>query len=347
MPAAPEIRTPAPARPLPLWPGAVHPRWCRSRRPGRGVPPAGTDRAPAPVDRSGPAMTRGWQGRASCRGPSAVRRSPGTAPVSHRTTSDGTRWWSMSTSACLMSWDPDTRSAPSTMSTATGGGPTSAIEQRLEVEVAGELFVDSPLGVPAVDQPVGQVSPGLALQLHRRTGVAESAPRRRFQRAMTLVKALSFTTGWYSSGPITAVEVTAAVVVGPHPAGPVAGRVHHQVPAGSGREGGVACPRRVVRRGPGDVGHDVLFVRTRWRSGRFRRCVPGPTPASRHFRRRPTPRESGRRTCRGPAPQPGLRGDAGCDIPAWPGPPPVGWRPEPAGRRRLHPKRRDPHRRFR
>ena len=110
----------------------------------------------------------------------------------------------MSTSACLMSWEPATRSAPSSTSTATGGAGDLGHEERLQVEVAGELLVEAPLGVPAVDQALGQGPPGVGLlgaagRLQR----GARRPRRRFQRAITFVYALSSTTSWYSSGPIT------------------------------------------------------------------------------------------------------------------------------------------------
>ena len=61
-------------------------------------------------------------------------------------------------------------------------------EERLQVEVAGELLVEAPLGVPPVDQARRPGPASCALPLNwGRPGRGAVAPWRRFQRAITLV----------------------------------------------------------------------------------------------------------------------------------------------------------------
>ena len=80
-------------------------------------------------------------------------------------------------------------------------GASSVDHERLEPEKACELLVEPGPLVVAVDEGIGELEPGSALPLVRdRSSVAA---RRRFQRAITFVNALSSTASWYSSGPIT------------------------------------------------------------------------------------------------------------------------------------------------
>ena len=131
--------------------------------------------------------------------------------------------------------------------------------ERLERVEAGELLVEPAGGVVAVDERVGEVEPASALGcVDVPVGVA-SAARRRFQRAMTFVYALSSTRSWYSSGPITPRMCPLPIVVELDARGPPARGLHEQLAARAGGERAVAGPVGVVRGRPRDVGHDVLL----------------------------------------------------------------------------------------
>ncbi len=86
----------------------------------------------------------------------------------------------------------------------------------LEAVEAGELLVDARARVVAIDDAVGDVQPVRDLGAGRLISSLGGCPRprsprpaptaaaaaRRFQRAITFVKALSSTSSWYSSGPM-------------------------------------------------------------------------------------------------------------------------------------------------
>ena len=111
----------------------------------------------------------------------------------------------MRTSACLTTCEP---AHPLGAEQQVGGdGPLRrdlGDQERLEVVEAGELLVDAAVGVVAVDERVGErpASAGARAASPPASPTARAA-RRRFQRAITLVKALSSTGSWYSSGPMT------------------------------------------------------------------------------------------------------------------------------------------------
>src|SRR5208282_5173554 len=83
--------------------------------------------------------------------------------------------------------------------------------ERLELMVSGELLVEAggriETGNDASDRvaPVGKFSLAQRKPLAQRVRITSmvSSPRLIFQRAIALVKALSSTSSWYSSGPIT------------------------------------------------------------------------------------------------------------------------------------------------
>ena len=74
-------------------------------------------------------------------------------------------------------------------------------DQGLELVEAGELLVDAGSRVVAVDERIGERD--ARPRARSASTAASSAARRRFQRAITFVNALSSTGSWYSSGPIT------------------------------------------------------------------------------------------------------------------------------------------------
>ena len=76
---------------------------------------------------------------------------------------------------------------------------------------------------------------------------------------MTLVNALSSTRTWYSSGPITPRMCAVAVGLQLDARRPPASGLHDRLATLRAGEGAVAGPLRVARRGPGDIGDDVLL----------------------------------------------------------------------------------------
>ena len=88
--------------------------------------------------------------------------------------------------------------------------------ERLELEEAGELLVDAGRRVVAVDERVREREPARPLSLRRPSAPAArpaAAARRRFQRAITFVKALSSTVLVVLVGADDAVDVAPPVVV--------------------------------------------------------------------------------------------------------------------------------------
>ena len=245
--------------------------------------------------------------RARRRGRTATRGSPGESELpcavaarSRRrfgssdpgATSSGTRWCSISTSACLMTCAPrDPLGPEQQVGRDRPAGATSAMISGSRSIEPGELLVEPGAGVVAVDQRVGELAASA-----RRSVVATPRstrlrrPRRRFQRAITLVKALSSTGSWYSSGPDDAVDVGAPVGVDARSGTPSSGPSRRgALGRGPRRERLVARPVDVAARRPRDVGDDVLLEL----AGADRHEPPAVVARGRRrdvaARRRPTP----------------------------------------------------------
>ena len=166
----------------------------------------------------------------------------------------------MRTSACLMSCEPATRSRPSSTSTAIGRWGDLGHEERFQGEVPGELLVEAALGVPTLNEAVGEGQPGSGLarvvvSLQQERCALAQVEAGHDVRVGVVVDDLVVLIG-----PHHPEEVAVALGVGADATCPVAGGLDDEVPTRAVEEGGVARPGRVTGRGPGHVGDDVLLM---------------------------------------------------------------------------------------
>ena len=141
-------------------------------------------------------------------------------------------------------------------------GPDLRHQERLQVEVAGELLVEPGSSVPPVDQVLGQ-----GLPLRRLVGVAglreEGGSLAEVPSGHHIGVGVVVDTLVVLVRADHGADVATTVGVGLDAAGPVAGGLDQERTSCSAEEAGIARPGRVVGGRPGHVGHDVLLVRAR------------------------------------------------------------------------------------